>query len=140
MDTWYYSPYPEPYNGLERLFLCEFCLKYFGKRTTLLRHAAKCALRHPPGDEIYRSPPAGPAAAAPAIAMFEVDGNRSKARPGGFSFMRLARAAATATGDGLGKRRAQGQCVVSQHSAQTFGTIQYWQFEGYQKLQCLHLL
>jgi hypothetical protein len=80
VDTWYYSPYPEPYNGLERLFLCEFCLKYFGKRTTLLRHAAKCALRHPPGDEIYRSPPAGPAAAAPAIAMFEVDGNRSKAR------------------------------------------------------------
>ncbi|KAK9835037.1 hypothetical protein WJX81_006025 [Elliptochloris bilobata] len=78
VDTWYYSPYPEPYNGLDRLFLCEFCLKYFGKRSTLLRHAAKCALRHPPGDEIYRSPPAGPGSVAPAIAMFEVDGNRSK--------------------------------------------------------------
>ena len=80
VDTWYYSPYPEPYNGLDRLFLCEFCLKYFGKRSTLLRHAAKCALRHPPGDEIYRSPPAGPCSVTPAIAMFEVDGNRSKVR------------------------------------------------------------
>ena len=58
MDTWYYSPYPEPYASLERLYLCEFCLKYFGKRNTLVRHAAKCDLRHPPGDEIYRSPPA----------------------------------------------------------------------------------
>ena len=65
---------------MDRLFLCEFCLKYFGKRSTLLRHAAKCALRHPPGDEIYRSPPGGPGAVTPPIAMFEVDGNRSKAR------------------------------------------------------------
>lgn len=80
MDTWYYSPYPEPYSGMDRLFLCEFCLKYFGKRSTLLRHAAKCALRHPPGDEIYRSPPGGPGAVTPPIAMFEVDGNRSKVR------------------------------------------------------------
>ena len=80
VDTWYYSPYPEPYSGMGRLFLCEFCLKYFGKRSTLLRHAAKCALRHPPGDEIYRSPPAGPGAVTPPVAMFEVDGNRSKVR------------------------------------------------------------
>lgn len=35
-----------------------FCpLQYFRKKKTLLRHLAKCTLRHPPGDEIYRSPP-----------------------------------------------------------------------------------
>lgn len=31
--------------------------QYFRKKKTLLRHLAKCSLRHPPGDEIYRSPP-----------------------------------------------------------------------------------
>lgn len=31
--------------------------QYFRKKKTLLRHLAKCQLRHPPGDEIYRSPP-----------------------------------------------------------------------------------
>lgn len=35
-------------------------LQYFRKKKTLLRHLAKCALRHPPGDEIYRSPPPPP--------------------------------------------------------------------------------
>lgn len=34
-----------------------YTLKYFRKKKTLLRHLAKCTLRHPPGDEIYRSPP-----------------------------------------------------------------------------------
>src|SRR5579875_1419548 len=88
MDTWYYSPYPEPYASLDKLYLCEYCLKYFGKRKTLTRHAAKCDLRHPPGDEIYRSPPPGQergqllvsAACDPTIAVFEVDGKRNKAR------------------------------------------------------------
>lgn len=88
MDTWYYSPYPEPYNSLEKLYLCEYCLKYFGKKKTLLRHSAKCDLRHPPGDEIYRSPPPGgdrgqppsSAATSPTIAVFEVDGKRNKVR------------------------------------------------------------
>ena len=54
IDTWYYSPYPEPFASQHKLFLCEFCLKYFRKRKTLLRHLAKCEPQHPPGDEIYR--------------------------------------------------------------------------------------
>lgn len=54
IDTWYYSPYPEPFASQHKLFLCEFCLKYFKKRKTLLRHLAKCEPLHPPGDEIYR--------------------------------------------------------------------------------------
>ena len=54
VDTWYYSPYPEPFASSHKLFLCEFCLKYFLKRKTLVRHLAKCEPLHPPGDEIYR--------------------------------------------------------------------------------------
>jgi hypothetical protein len=87
VDAWYFSPYPEPFCSLPKLHLCEFCLKYFAKRSTLVRHAAKCDARHPPGDEIYRSPP--PAAAGrgdapasavadPPVAVFEVDGKKDK--------------------------------------------------------------
>ena len=83
MDTWYYSPYPEPFASQQRLLICEFCLKYFRKKKTLLRHLSKCCPTHPPGDEIYRSPPPSdraPSGASvnPPIAMFEVDGNKNK--------------------------------------------------------------
>ena len=82
MDTWYYSPYPEPYASLEKLHVCEFCLKYFGKEKTLIRHMAKCEMRHPPGDEIYRSPPEpkSPGHCKTPIAVFEVCGKTNKVR------------------------------------------------------------
>jgi len=51
------------------LFMCDFCLKYMKKKRTLLRHKAKCSLRHPPGNEIYRKD---------EISMFEVDGKDDK--------------------------------------------------------------
>lgn len=80
MDTWYYSPFPEPYASSHKLYICEYSLKYFRKKATLLRHLAKLKERHPPGDEIYRSPPPptnnpgylGGAVANPPIAVFEV--------------------------------------------------------------------
>lgn len=80
MDTWYYSPFPEPYASCHKLYICEYSLKYFRKKSTLLRHLAKLEARHPPGDEIYRSPPPPPnnpsyvggAVTSPPIAMFEV--------------------------------------------------------------------
>ena len=49
MDTWYYSPYPEPYASQHKLYICEYTLKYFRKKKTLMRHLAKLDLRHPPG-------------------------------------------------------------------------------------------
>ncbi|CAG0913277.1 unnamed protein product [Notodromas monacha] len=77
--TWYSSPYPQEYAGsviprelsygeisysdiflvffcyrLEKLYLCEFCLKYMKSKTVLYRHVVKCPTRHPPGTEIYR--------------------------------------------------------------------------------------
>lgn len=55
IDTWYYSPYPEEYSQVHKLYVCEFCLKYMKKRKSLLRHREKCQVMHPPGDEIYRT-------------------------------------------------------------------------------------
>ena len=86
MDTWYYSPYPEPHASCERLYICEYTLKYFRKKKTLLRHLAKTKARQPPGDEIYRSPPppldapgyTGGAVTSPQLSMFEVDGKKAK--------------------------------------------------------------
>lgn len=84
MDTWYYSPYPEPYGQQNKLFICEFTLKYFAKEKTLLRHMAKNTLKHPPGDEIYQSQsvacanPGDSSATDPPISVFEVDGSKHK--------------------------------------------------------------
>lgn len=69
VETWYFSPYPEEYCGEEKLYLCEFCLKYMKKKKTLERHAMKCDTFAPPGREIYRDK---------GIAMFEVDGKENK--------------------------------------------------------------
>ncbi|XP_013783186.1 histone acetyltransferase KAT7-like isoform X1 [Limulus polyphemus] len=69
MDVWYSSPYPEEYQCLPKLFLCDYCLKYMNSSTILRRHMAKCVWRHPPGDEIYRKG---------NISVFEVDGDKNK--------------------------------------------------------------
>jgi histone acetyltransferase MYST1 len=69
IETWYYSPYPEEHSKCSKLYVCEFCLKYMKKKTTLLRHKDKCTLRHPPGNEVYRKD---------NLSMFEVDGSVNK--------------------------------------------------------------
>lgn len=45
----YYSPYPEPYCGCEKLYVCEYTMKYFRKPKSLERHLAKLQTRQPPG-------------------------------------------------------------------------------------------
>lgn len=73
IDAWYYSPYPDCYANEhlkeDRLYMCEFCLKYMKTAATLERHKRKCDLRHPPGDEIYRDG---------ELSVFEVDGKDNK--------------------------------------------------------------
>ncbi|KAF8794510.1 histone acetyltransferase KAT7-like [Argiope bruennichi] len=69
MDVWYTAPYPEEYQMLPKLYICEFCLKYMNSQTVLRRHVAKCIWRYPPGDEIYRKG---------NISFFEVDGQKNK--------------------------------------------------------------
>jgi histone acetyltransferase MYST1 len=69
IDTWYFSPYPEEYRHVKKLFICDYCLKYMKKASTLQRHTQSCQIRHPPGDEIYRDG---------NISVFEVDGANQK--------------------------------------------------------------
>ncbi|KAH7306300.1 hypothetical protein KP509_22G005400 [Ceratopteris richardii] len=95
IDTWYYSPYPEEYSQVHKLFICEFCLKYMKKRKSSERHREKCQAKHPPGDEIYRTTTsqgstkseqpqledqAGPVKAMKetTLSVFEVDGKKHK--------------------------------------------------------------
>lgn len=67
--TWYPSPFPLDHTYLDKLYFCEFCLKYFKSRPILHRHSQDCRWRHPPGNEIYRRG---------QLSVFEVDGERHK--------------------------------------------------------------
>lgn len=66
---WYFSPYPQELVTLPCIYICEFCLKYTKTKKCLERHLAKCNLRHPPGNEIYRKE---------TISFFEIDGRKNK--------------------------------------------------------------
>ncbi|KAF9609878.1 hypothetical protein IFM89_018963 [Coptis chinensis] len=69
IETWYFSPFPEEFDNSPKLYFCEFCLNYVQHKEQLQRHMRKCDLRHPPGNEIYRSG---------TLSMFEVDGNDNR--------------------------------------------------------------
>lgn len=69
VEAWYFSPYPQEFEGCEVLYICEFCLKYMISPKKLERHRAKCTLRHPPGNEIYRKN---------SLSFFELDGHKQK--------------------------------------------------------------
>jgi histone acetyltransferase MYST1 len=70
VDCWYYSPYPDDFGG-DRLFLCEYTLRYFRRRSTLEKHMRACTQRAPPGVEIYRD-------SSRNLSAFEVDGREHK--------------------------------------------------------------
>ncbi|KAF7792336.1 hypothetical protein EIP86_003372 [Pleurotus ostreatoroseus] len=67
VDAWYFSPYPQEFAYLPILYICEFCLSYFGSQFTFSRHRKRCTLMHPPGNEIYRHED---------ISFYELDGKR----------------------------------------------------------------
>lgn len=69
VEAWYFSPYPIEYAYCDMLFICEFCLSYYGSHKQLSRHRARCQLHHPPGNEIYRHG---------EISFFEIDGRKQK--------------------------------------------------------------
>ncbi|CDW54020.1 MOZ SAS domain containing protein [Trichuris trichiura] len=71
IDSWFSAPYPQEYARLNKLYVCEFCLKYMKSNDVLTRHIVlkKCKLFHPPGDEIYRKD---------SLSFFEVDGCKAK--------------------------------------------------------------
>jgi hypothetical protein len=41
IETWYASPYPEEYIRQEKLWICEFCLKYMKTQSILERHMVR---------------------------------------------------------------------------------------------------
>ncbi|VBB28589.1 unnamed protein product [Acanthocheilonema viteae] len=69
IQPWYFSPYPQELTTLPCIYLCEFCLKFVKSATCLKRHMMKCHLKHPPGNEIYRSD---------KLSFFEIDGRKNK--------------------------------------------------------------
>lgn len=70
VEAWYYSPFPDDYNDVETLYVCDFCLTYMRKAKTYKKHVAECTCRTPPGLEIYREHD---------LAVYEVDGKDHKA-------------------------------------------------------------
>jgi len=69
IEPWYFSPYPQEFSECDMVFICEFCLSYFGDIKQFSRHRSKCTLLHPPGNEIYRDD---------KISFFEIDGRRQR--------------------------------------------------------------
>lgn len=69
MEPWYFSPYPIEFTEEEMVYICEFCLSYYGEERQFERHRQKCTLLHPPGNEIYRDD---------YVSFFEVDGRRQR--------------------------------------------------------------
>lgn len=66
---WYFSPYPEVFTQEDLMYICEFCLCYYGDVKSFGRHRQKCTLLHPPGNEIYRDD---------YVSFFEIDGKRQR--------------------------------------------------------------
>lgn len=66
---WYFSPYPEVFTQEDLIYICEFCLSYYGDFKSFTRHRQKCTLQHPPGNEIYRDD---------YVSFFEIDGRRQR--------------------------------------------------------------
>ncbi|KAH6614140.1 histone acetyltransferase ESA1 [Boeremia exigua] len=69
IEPWYFSPYPIDFIDSDIVYICEFCLSYYGEQTQFERHRAKCTLLHPPGNEIYRDD---------FVSFFEIDGRRQR--------------------------------------------------------------
>ncbi|XP_004349255.1 MYST histone acetyltransferase 1 [Capsaspora owczarzaki ATCC 30864] len=69
VDTWYFSPYPDDYGKVDKLYICEWCLKYMKYARTLAKHQSECKCREPPGKQIYQFK---------TNSVFELDGKVSK--------------------------------------------------------------
>jgi hypothetical protein len=70
LNAWYYSPYPHNYH-VEKLFICNKCLKYTRSRSKLQKHAQNCRQNTPPGKKIYSS-------ADNSTVVYELDGEKAK--------------------------------------------------------------
>lgn len=67
LEAWYFSPYPKIIAEQPIIYICSFCLFYFGFEDQYKSH--NCKIRHPPGNEIYRKN---------GLSFFELDGHVQK--------------------------------------------------------------
>ncbi|KXS19730.1 hypothetical protein M427DRAFT_94970, partial [Gonapodya prolifera JEL478] len=79
-SAWYFSPYPEE-DGYRcgsdggdgivggKLWVCEFCMKYFKGQMVWSHHRAQCGFHHPPGEVVYQNG---------NIKIYEIDGKVDK--------------------------------------------------------------
>ncbi|CAK9299000.1 unnamed protein product [Gordionus sp. m RMFG-2023] len=75
IECWYMSKYPEDtspqtqntFNNLtwDKLWICQYCLRYMKYQANFIKHKNECPHRQPPGIEIYRKG---------HISVYEVDG------------------------------------------------------------------
>lgn len=69
IEPWYFSPYPIELTEEDEIYICDFTLLYFGLKKQFERHRAKCLMKHPPGNEIYRDE---------KVSFWEIDGRRQR--------------------------------------------------------------
>ena len=44
IDTWYFSPYPDEYRKVSKLWICEYCLKYHRFESSYSTHIVSMLL------------------------------------------------------------------------------------------------
>lgn len=69
IEPWYFSPYPVELTEEDEIYVCDFTLSYFGSRKQFERHRAKCSMKHPPGNEVYRDE---------KVSFWEIDGRKQR--------------------------------------------------------------
>ena len=69
IEPWYFSPYPIELTEEDEIYICDFSLQYYGSRKQFERFRAKCSLKHPPGNEIYRDS---------KVSFWEIDGRKQR--------------------------------------------------------------
>lgn len=69
IEPWYFSAYPVELTEEDEVYVCDFTLSYFGLRKQFERHRAKCSMKHPPGNEIYRDK---------EVLFWEIDGRKQR--------------------------------------------------------------
>jgi histone acetyltransferase MYST1 len=76
IQPWYYSPYLPKYPHLNKLYVCEFCLKYMRHSRTYIEHTKKCKRSKPPGKLIYRDKVT--ISKIKTVSVYEIQGNEDK--------------------------------------------------------------
>jgi len=65
IKTWYFSPFPQEFQNIEKIYISEVTLKFFIREKHLFRYSLNCKLHQPPGYKIYNHS---------SFTLFQIDG------------------------------------------------------------------